>query len=308
MLALFPMIATLAADGPATGTIVIKYAPQSSWEKVYAATNKAAYRSNHVQASGHFLYVDDTTTQYATVLGYEDMSGVSTGTGPFPSTTQMPAGGRWYKSAASSGSAANRWQMFSDERFLITAISTNYYTNPSHTQGGVRCFGDLQPFAPAGDVWSSVLSCAGTTISTYNGGLEHLVHSSATAVAGGAFSPRGYAGLGSAVQVTPTCFVGGASTSGNDSDLGDGPSVVDGRIYTSTLYYKESGPTSPPRAQVPGFRYVPQRVPSGMFSSGDLVAGTGDLAGHTLWASLASNTYNNTPSGVAFVDLTGPWR
>ena len=86
--------ATAAADGTATGTITIKQAPLG-FDKVFSGTNTAVYRSANVLGTRMFVRLSDTVAQAARIVGYESMSDVDTGVGPFPTPAQMLGGGMW---------------------------------------------------------------------------------------------------------------------------------------------------------------------------------------------------------------------
>ena len=143
--------ATTAADGAATGTIEIRYAPVGGWDKVFTGTNKAVYRSADVTGHRHYLRVDDTGTTFARLRGYESMTDVDTGTGPFPTDALMSGGGYWWGSSAAS-SAAVRWKLFADSRVLLSAIAP--YSNNSTTTiaAPLRGFGDPIALRPGGPV------------------------------------------------------------------------------------------------------------------------------------------------------------
>lgn len=83
--------ATALADGTAAGTITFKIAP-AGWEKVFSKTNVAVFRSLDIASSKMLLRVDDTATMQVRVVGYEAMTDVDTGSGPFPTTAQQKIG------------------------------------------------------------------------------------------------------------------------------------------------------------------------------------------------------------------------
>ena len=72
------------------------------WTKAYSATNEAAYQM--LDAPFFYLYVNDNApgaggAQEMQVRGYESMTSISSGTNPFPLTTQVSvANGTWRKS------------------------------------------------------------------------------------------------------------------------------------------------------------------------------------------------------------------
>ena len=93
--------------------------------------------------------------------------------------------------------------------------------------------------------------------------------------------------------------------SGDDAAFGPAPSAIDGSVLLSRMQLVQADGT--PRAFVPGMWYVPQSGAAALFGRGDVHAGAGDLSGRRLRAvSVGDNIYS--PSGIAFVDLTGPWR
>lgn len=300
--------ATTAADGVATGSGTIKYAPQTSWSKVYAGTNKAAYRSGHVQSAGHYLRVDDTGTTTARIRAYESMTDVDTGIGPFPTDAQMSGGGYWWKSVNASATAV-KWRIFADERFLIVAIAAGYSALATYLGAPPRGFGDPVALAPAGDAWCTLLSiCGANSTSAAYGSFVSQLNSSAS---GMTVAARAISGLGGAVQMNNRAFTGNVnSSSGNDDVMGALPSEVDGQIKTARTYSRETAANKPPRTINPGVHYIPQTGSVGVLNDGDILAGSGDLAGRKLIVVGDQNVsgFSGTPAGFYLVDLTGPWR
>lgn len=93
--------ATGIADGTATGTITAKLAP-AGWEKPFSGTNLAVFRSLNVESTRMYLRVDDTGTTNSRVAGYESMTDVNTGVGPFPTSAMISGGGWWPKASAAN--------------------------------------------------------------------------------------------------------------------------------------------------------------------------------------------------------------
>jgi hypothetical protein len=293
---------TTAPDGAATGTITIRYAPQTSWVKVYAGTNKAVYRSTHPQSAGHFLRVDDTGTTFARVRGFESMTDVDTGVGPFPTDAQMSGGGYWWKSIAADATARS-YRIFCDQRAVLIAAAPNTST----TVANLRGFGDMIALAPGGDTWSTVLSATGSNSGISSAGaFENQLVSASSGVSACA---RDFSGLGGGVLLDPRAFAGSATgTSGSDAWLGVLPSAVDGEVKTSRVFLRQQAAGSPPRVVVPGVRYLPQSNALSVLNSGDFLTGSGELAGRRLIVMHTGSGYGVTPSGAYLVDITGPWR
>lgn len=299
--------ATAVADGTATGTITVKSAP-AGWEKLYSGTNKAVYRSTHVQSAKHCLRVDDTGTTTARVVGYETMTDVDTGVGPFPTAAQLSGGGYWWKSIDATATARGYF-FAADPRMLLAA------PRPSGVgaalSANVRGFGDPIALAPSGDAWATVLSYAGSSNSS---GFEYGAFSGANIAstsAGGAAFARAFSGLGAAAFCRPVNEAGEPyQLSGRHSvGLGPGPSSIDGQIKLARAMMAEQSVYSAPRCVIPGAFCVPQLVADGMFSPSTVIDGSGALTGRKLLSVVVSGAATSTANiGVAFIDITGPWR
>ena len=301
--------ATVAPDGPATGTITIKYAPQSAWQKVFSATNRAAYRSTHVQSNGHYLYVDDSALLFARVIGYEEMFDIDTGVGPFPTPAQLSGGGYWHKSTASNNNPA-KYRLFADERLLITAWMPGVVSSATAFSAPPFGFGDPEYLMPGGDAWGTILSSSSSSSSLSSTSSTSSLSSTALSTWGSSAicSPRAASGLGSCVLIDSRSFCG-TSASGIDTHCGSAPSSIDGRIMMARLFLKEQGNSMPPRALTPGIRYIPQTGVSSIAQDGDILDGSNDLAGHRLMVLPSYSGYNTaSPDWRYLVDITGPWR
>jgi hypothetical protein len=299
---------TTAPDGAATGTITIRYAPQTSWVKVYAGTNKAVYRSTDPQSHGQYLRVDDTGGMVARVRGFEDMTDVDSGTGPFPTDAQMSGGGYWHKSTVASNAAAKYW-MFADSRFLHVCIAAGAAQTSSDRPAPPRGFGDMLPLAPGGDVWATLLNAGG--VSNTNFGFNTPAYGVPSAPNAVAAFPRAFSGLGSASLGLFVPYTGWPNTaSGQDTLLGALPSSVDGQVKTSAVFVRADDGSAPPRALVPGFLHIPQTGAYGPLQTGDKLEGSGPLSGRRLLVlpNIGNGSAAATPQGVYLIDITGPWR
>ena len=300
--------ATTAADGAASGTIEIRYAPVGQWEKVYTGTNKAVYRSLDVTGPRHYLRVDDTGATVARVRGYESMTDVDTGTGPFPTDAIMSGGGYWWGSSVASG-AAVRWKLFADSRVLLPAIAAYSHNSTTAIAAPLRGFGDPIALRPGGDNWCTFLSAGGSASNAIQQGSLDGGGPAASSTAGLSVAARAWQGLGGAVALNPGALTGGSQASGADPALGAFPSEIDGELKISPMFLFEAGTGKPPRARVPGVWHISQTGAYGPLNDGDMLAGTVDLAGRTL---MCVATTNSTAAGAAnaayLVDITGPWR
>ena len=113
--------ATGITDQTATGTITLKLAP-AGWVKAFTGTNKAAYKSGNVAATGLHIRIDDAGTTSARAFGAEGMTDVDTYTAKFPTEAQM-AGGAYIPKANSA--ATKKWWIIANDRFAYLAIAPN---------------------------------------------------------------------------------------------------------------------------------------------------------------------------------------
>ena len=293
---------TAAPDSVDTGVgITFKYAPLG-WAKPFSGTNQAVYRSTDPQSYGMYLYVDDRDTRTTAMRGYESMSAIDVGQGPFPTAAQQAVGLYWGKSTVAS-SAAVRWCLVGDTRFFLENVAPGSSSSTAATAGGSRAFGDLLALRRAGDAFATVLMGSTNLTDGYatpsSGSLEQNTTSSRL------YLPRAITGLGSAVAPRYISFIGPGS-SGADSFLGNFPSDVDGELkFTRT--YVDNSPVSVavPRALIPGFRYVPQANTAPYFERDTYLLEDGT---DKRLLALPQSSSTGTPSGYGFVDITGPWR
>lgn len=301
--------ATTAANGAASGTITVKYAPQGSWEKAFSGTNLAVYRSTDVTGARLYYRVQDTSTTAARIVGYVSMTGVSTGTGPFPTSAQRSGGSYWPKSTV-AGSTPIPYLLVADSRALLASICAGAPNGAGYTNAPVYGFGELAPLSPAGDAWASVVAFAGSDW-TYSPSPGSLSAGNSDAV----YMARAHTGTGAALAAKVAAYCQTPSVaSGADALLGTYPSAVDGRLLLSRRFVGVGAADATPRAEVPGLLSCPQTVAHDAFMRLDKVQCAGDLAGRTLRATRTLDNAMDYPveavavSGVSFIDVTGPWR
>jgi hypothetical protein len=301
--------ATSAADGTASGTISFKMAPLG-FAKPFAGTSLGAYKSSDLAATGMLLRVDDTGAQFARVRGFESMSDINTGLGPFPTDTQMSGGGYWAKSNAAS-SAAVPWAIHGDGRLFYFTATPGIASVSTYLGGVTRVFGDMLPLRPGGDPFACYLNYSNQAAAL--GQVDGAVGGGGDVARFAA--PRDYTGLGSAVVhgKYPYTYASASSTSGIGGVLGSFPSVVDGSLMTSRQFVASGATAAPPRADMPGVYHCGQSGVWDTFKFLDTAPAAGALAGRTVQALPTTNTTFATVAvatntGVLMVDRTGPWR
>lgn len=298
----FTFDATGIADQTATGTITAKVAP-AGWTKAFSGTNLAAYKITAPEGTGFYLRVDDTNITVARVRGYETMSDVNTGTGLFPTTADFAGSGLWWSKYNAAGASARPWRIAADDRGF-------YYFPKQHAsfehQGNY--FGDILSLK-SNDPYACVLRGNTADRSNTQGGTfgEDLVMADSVRAYGGLYIARAVNTLGGAVNIYSAPVID-TTLSGTHVTGAVGfayPAPVDnGLLLTPVVLYNTLGF----RGYLPGIRFSPQVV-NAAFNTGDVVAGSGDMAGKKVTAVRMGN-YISAPSqcGMVFIDHTSDWR
>lgn len=290
----FTADATGVANTTGTGTLSAKGAG-AGWLKVFSGTNKAVYKSGDPVAKGMYLRVDDTGTTTARVVGYESMTDVDTGTGPFPSPVQVSGGGYIFKSSTANATA-RPWMLFADS--LGFYLSTETAANIKK----LACFTDFTS-EKAGDAYSTILCCA-TDATSYlsNWGYSAIASAQLSLVGdSGGYVPRSYTQLGSSV----TCVMGSLGINSLASGASGGltyPSPASNGLIISTFILKEASQPVFRGLAAPGVFATPQAVP---LTHGDKVANVSGLPGRKVMAVALPASGGE---GRVFFDIVGPWR
>lgn len=291
---------TTAADGAATGTITAKLA-SAGWQELFTGTNLTALKPTAIEATGCVLRVDDTGTKTARWRGYESMSDINTGLGPFPTEAQL-SGGCYVMKSMTADATARAWRLIADDRGFLLAVevrSAGYWT--------LYWAGDVSSLR-SGDPYCFMVT--GDTADRTGTGLppEGCCGYSGRTARAGAYTARASTGLGDSVQMQRV----GEGQNGTGADAwsgaatyamtGDGANLANHGLLLSRLELIASGL----RGTVPGVWHARNNVTS-LFSDGISINGTHDLAGRKLLAIRTGVPAGNT-WGITFVDLTGPWE
>lgn len=299
----FTFAAPGVPDGAIAGTITVRLAP-AGWAKPFTGTNLAAYRSSDVTGTRDFLRVDDTDTRNARVVGFENMTDISTGSGQFPTAAQLSGGG-WWPKANSADSNARAWTLVADGRTFWLHMQASS-VNPG-AGGSVWGFGDFTSYK-SGDAFACALQAAASDQASSSSGVLQSVEYLGQSPVAGLFSPRSFTAIGSAVALNHCAesYVSSAGTSGT-SLSGAVPTYPNGP--NNALIFTRKVLTEPNVALRGLSRGVlfPVQNCHATFSWRDKVAGQGDFAGRQLLAVKCGGPAQNVSSGVMFFDITGPW-
>lgn len=292
-------------DGVATGTITVKMAP-AGWEKPFQGANLAAYRSADVTGTRMYLRVDDSSPTNARVVGYESMTDIVSGVGPFPAAGQQQGGG-WWPKAIAPGTGALAWTLVADSRSFLLHLHTAL-SNPG-ASGAVWMFGDFESLR-SGDPYSCALIANGSDAASSSGVLASAVEYLSAAQGDRAFMPRSFTGLGGSVNggqgleayASGTYGAAGALASPAVPNYPNGPNNA---LVLSRKVLIEPGVAL--RGRLRGV-HLPVQQCHDAFSWLGKENGQDGLLGRKLLAIKCGGPAGTTSQGLIFVDITGPWE
>jgi hypothetical protein len=303
--------ASTSPNGAATGAITLKYAPLG-WSKPFSATTQAAYRSTDATGTQMFLDAnsDALNANAAGIRGYENMTGVATGTGAFPTTTQR---GTFFWVKFAGGTVP--WIIFGDTKTFY--MLRQFANNGNLASGSLYGFGDfvsnkvLDPYRCMVAAHSATLSGDAATVGATESRTLEIVN---TGTAGGCvYTARPASGVAppQPMLLTLENYMGTASTvvsGGTTNPGGPGvvtyPSPINQGLILSRMVLAESGY---PRGHLRGVLGTPQNAHAA-FGQMDRVTGQGPFAGKKLMAIKCGSPMGAVSQGVVFFDLTGPWE
>lgn len=276
----FTFDATGISDQTATGTITAKVAPVG-WTKTYSGTNKAVYARTAVSATAMLLRVDDSPAQYPTLIMYETMSDVDTGTGPAPTS------GSYYTAKSNAASTATRpWRLYADDKALYIYIDTG--ANGNYNSGFY--FGDINSFK-SNDTYHCALIAHPTASVNY-------AYQARLDTTTGSLIARSYTQTGAAITFTRYSHYLSGVTVGLAKAGGAYPSAVDNCFRAWPVDAWET--STVPRGMMPGL-WNPLHTNNP--DDATIITDIPQLAGRNLFIQKAMDgTYR------CGMDITGPWR
>lgn len=294
-------------DGAASGTIAAKIAPLG-FEKPFSGTNLAVYRSGDLLSTRMLLRVDDTGAQNARVVGYETMTDINTGTGPFPASTQIRGGGYWPK-ADSTSKTARGWTIIGDGRAFYLHVHTRDDPPNRGTTGVVFGFGDFLSLR-SGETYGAFLACHASDISTSTSVGIGISYGSPGGASRYVYVPRSFTMIGGSIECTNRpesyCTGDGESGAGESTFVPTYPNGPNNALIVAKKCLVEPiGPAL--RGYFPGIYHAPQNLHRA-FSWRDKIDGQGPLLGRKLMAVKTGSPAGAGSQGCVFFDITGPWR
>ena len=266
------------------GTITAKIAAMPM-SKAYSGTNKAAYRLN--SGNRRYLRIDDSVAQHPSLIMYESMSDVDTGTGLAPTSGNLNVS----KSSSADGTA-RAWSLFADSYlFYLFCDATGSLYNDA------MAFGDIISFV-TGDVYNSILA-------SKSGTNDNSSYFAVLGVSAAKLIARDYTQSGASIPFYALSY--GVNDSQTQVPMGGYGASYPNPGSNELLIAPVDvwGPSKAScRGRYPGL-YNPLH-PRSALAHGTVVEGSAaGMPGRTLFINVLNCGYG---TGNAAIDLTGPWR
>jgi hypothetical protein len=261
----------------------------AGWTKEFSGTNLAAYK-NASNMSQAYYRVDHTAATSPKVVGYEAMTDINTGTGQFPTSSQV-SGGMTIIPSSSADSTPRWWTIVASQN--IAYIILNALDNTSTNNAiNLYCFGAFNSYL-VNDAYNNFISAGSSGYSTSQ--MPSLV-SSLNSVNTNNYCPRSYTQIGSSVAVGKHGdYVKSAGASSMGGGGGTYPNPVDGSMIISPVYLHE---ISAVRGIFPGLWFPCHARP---LVTNDIIIGTGPLSGKTL------EVFSIYSAGQCFIETSNTW-
>lgn len=268
-----------------TAVLVTGYGakPAAGWTKPQTAANAAAFLQGAGAVNPVAISIDDSSAPYSRVRGFESVTTATTGTNGFPTDAQL-SGGAYGVRSSTSDATARAWELAADDRTFTLYID---YDGTGNNQAFIH-FGDIATYK-SGDIAHKIL-IAGTSTSPTTVAVATMA-SLSTAVSGH-WMLRSYTQSGTAITV------GKHTDSAKYGQLAY-PHPVDGGTWLGAVWVHENT-LLVVRGTLRGL-WCHLHSTGRPLSQGDLLLGTGPLAGRSF---LAQNSYNGKQM---FLETSDTW-
>jgi hypothetical protein len=251
--------------------------PAAGFSKVYSATNLAVYRTNAVEGNRYYLRVNDGVASSSAIIhGYRSMTGVSTGSGKFPSADAYV-----FKR---SDSGNRPWALFTDGQTI------HFYVSPAGSSySGGFCFGDIISYTN-NDTYNVAL------IASASAGTSAQLNLNVSGTGTMSWLAGGYAQGGSPAEMGRYSHGASPTWFSNSQQLYPAPAT--GQLMVARVECWEVDNQF--RGLLPGL-FNPVHTNSAGLTQGALLTDPINFPGRTFFIQTVSNRR-------AAIDITGPWR
>ncbi|MDD5247528.1 MAG: hypothetical protein PHY45_00985 [Rhodocyclaceae bacterium] len=290
----------------------------AGWTKPYSGTNKAVYRMGTSGNTGFYLNIQDNAPvsgRDARAWGYEVASAQDTGTGQFPTTSQLSTG-VFIRKSNTADSTARAWYLLADSSCFYLFIESGDFVTPTHCTS--FAFGDFYTYK-SGDAYNCAIY-GRVTENSSSVNIDNLpvlqgLYANTTLCSGtfaGHYLARSWTGLGSSVNFSKHTSAVASATSFANTCAGSWyvnnvpyPNGPDGSLLLAPIWI---GHNNAVRGYLKGLWAPGHYKP---LAHGDTFSGTGAMAGKSflaLWVKgFDTNTSNDAYSGQMILETSNTW-
>lgn len=277
---------------PATGSITSKR-PSFGWTNEFESGDRIVFRP----PIGHmnYLWLNDEGTTIGRARGYEAMTAINTGTGPFP-TEALLAGGDYWGKSSTADATARAWLIIGTERGFYMMVNTASASSWNTAVG--YGFRDAKAYRVPDDIYATVILGYNANSATATR-FGHVEIGGGQSVAG-MYVPRVANQTGEAVStgwftLVPNTWQMGRSGNLVSTHIANGLT----QIPLNRLYLK-NGTTFEFRGEMPGvWDYSAGWGLDAGYAHGSTLAGRGVLAGRAFFFCHCGGL-NSDGAGVIF--------
>lgn len=276
----------------------------AGWTKDFTGTFKAAYKMSTGTPS-MLLRVDDTGAQDARVVGYESMTDVDTGSGPFPTAAQV-TGGLYCRKSSTADATARPWiALANDKFFMIWCFAAQTTLGNTASTDQPLAFGKFVSYK-TGDAYNCMIM-ANTSATTQQAGAIAAPATSMPSATAGLYVARAYTQIGGSIQGIKFVYSPNSNTYiGQTGDFGSQfayPDPITSGLRLNRVQILEDGGSSKvtERGHIPGFWAPLTKAPAANL---DTFSGTGDLTGKNF---VLLPVYNGANAGRCAFETSDTW-
>ena len=262
----------------------------AGWSNPYSGTNIEAFTNSSTGGTGYGILVTDTNAQYASMVGYESITGGGVLTNQFPTSAQV-ATGLVIFSSVTADATPRPWLLIADEKRFYLWIGHNVTTTTGlATTGYAQLFfaGDLIGLNAADHYRFMVVGGITATATTdYIGSISQYASNGSTLQ--GHYLARNYAGT----TISRPCGKTASNINGMATSIGVSgvqyPDQASGGMLLSKVYVNDADIAFQIRGTMPGLFNPLHNLPG---NPGDSFSGVGPLSGKTFLLLDAPNGSN----------------
>lgn len=277
----------------------------AGWTRAFSGTNKAAYR-NHASGTNFYLRVDDESpnatsgAREAVARGYETMSAVDTGVGPFPTIAQLAlAAGVVLRKSYTADATARPWIIIADNKTLYMFIKSGDMSG-----WNAFAFGDIFSLK-TGDAYRAIIAGRNGIASELDD-VENLHRVTYTAaLTAGHWMPRSWSGqYQSAITVGKHGDAAKSASAATLFGIVGYPNSADNALMLAPVWvHEDGGSTLTIRGRMRGFWHFLHPI-SAPVNDGDTFSGSGALSGKTFIVIKPSSD----GLGVFVIETSDTWE